>query len=192
MNETPSTTNTRSKLTLLLVVAVFVMPIAVAWWYATLGADRIGGEMLNHGELLSPPIDTRDNSALSILSSLSLGPGEWAMIYLAREACDPACQAALEKLLTIHTVLGHHGERVRLAATVSEDSAAQTSRRLEYFNEGGLRKALYDGLQPAQSNTAHILFLDWRGQIPIRFDGDAAPAGITKDLKRLLRGSKIN
>ena len=36
-----------------------------------------------------------------------------------------------------------------------------------------------------------VVFLDWRGQIVSYFVIDADPANIKKDLKRLLRASKI-
>ena len=191
MNESPPERSGNPRLTLLLVIFAFVCPIGIAWWFVYFGNEQIGADMLNHGELLSPPLDIREASELAPLRDLGLGPGQWAMVYVTTGACDRSCTDELEKLNTIHTVLGHRGDRVQVAALL-EQPLAQNPARISTIANPALSRHLLAMLPASAGSSSHIFFLDWRGQIPMRFDGSAKPGGITKDLKRLLRASKIN
>lgn len=115
------------RLTLLLVVALFVVPILVAWWYARIAPPGEGTHLVNHGLFIEPPLDIRHDDDMAPLREFTLAPGEWAMLYFTDGACEEACNEAAGLLDAIRTVIGRDATRVRIAAVA--DSAPQGAPR---------------------------------------------------------------
>lgn len=183
--------NTRAAPTLLALITVFVLPIILAWWLAVVRPPVGEGKLLNHGTLIRPPIDIASNPATRPLEKIELSPGEWAMVYVGGGPCEAACVAALNKLAKIRAVLGQGAIRVRVAALVDGSDGTVpgtvivTDRQARSFLSGTL------GSRLAAEAEHGIVFLDWRGQIMMYFEVDASSGDIKKDVKRLLRASKI-
>ena len=183
--------NTRAAPTLLALITVFVLPIILAWWLAVVRPPVGESKLLNHGTLIRPPIDIASNPAMRSLEKIELSPGEWAMVYVGGGPCEAACVAALNKLATIRAVLGQGAIRVRVAALVDGSDGTVpgtvivTDRQARSFLSGTL------GSRLAAEAEHGIVFLDWRGQIMMYFEVDASSGDIKKDVKRLLRASKI-
>ena len=89
-------------LTVSLVVAAFLAPVLLAWWFARSGAPQLGGELVNHGRFIQPPLDVRATAALEPLREIALGPGEWAVVVYGEHACAAACQQAADNAERIH------------------------------------------------------------------------------------------
>ncbi len=190
MDEQPGRRGVSPRVIAATVVAVFVAPILLAWWMAV---ARPPGEhgLVNRGTLIRPPIDIKASAALAPLGDIELGPGEWAMLYYA-PTCGADCRAVQTMLTTIHSVLGHDSTRVRLVSLLDE---AVDAPGLQVLANPAARRYLAAAVSTASDNNGHeqgVVFLDWRGQIMIYYSNVDVPADIKKDLKRLLRGSKIN
>ncbi|MGR8918613.1 MAG: hypothetical protein ACU85V_03265 [Gammaproteobacteria bacterium] len=182
------------RLTLLLVVAAFVAPILIAWWFAFVSPPESSAR-LNRGVLIQPPLDARAERVLAPLGAIELGPGEWAMLAYTAGACGTDCNATLGMLRTIRQVLGHDGTRVRIAALADEAGATDVGDAVELIVDAPARARVAAGVSagggPAAAASG-VVFLDWRGQLMLYFADASQPGDIKKDLKRLLRGSKIN
>lgn len=179
----------RNRATLLLIAAIFVMPIGVAWLYAAgvFGLNDRGH--LNHGELISPPLALTDLPASTALAPLlKLPAADWAALYVARGNCDAACVKGLRELAVIRTLVGKEGTRVSVFGVVAaapESPTADLPRIIVSAAAAGeLSKALQD-------RAAFIGFVDARGLLMMHFAPDAASADIKEDLQRLLRASAI-
>lgn len=176
-------------------VAIFVVPIAIAWLYAA-GYFELGDwGRSNRGSLITPPIDLRDVAAVApLFDRADLKPGEWAVLYLSAARCEQACLAALDRLSTIKSVLGYAGQRVRvLSLTGAEEIVAQEEHAFHRMADPSVFAAIAERLvarAPAAS-TEQIVLIDWRRQVVLRYAQEAPPIDIKKDLKRLLRASKI-
>lgn len=173
---------------LLIVVAVFVAPILAAWWLAHVappGDDRL----LNHGTLLRPPLDIRATDELAALRAIPLAPGEWAMIYFTPGSCAEACTQAVDMLERIRSLLSHDATRVRIAVVTDTPSATAVPGAVA---DASARARLAAAAPAGAAPGSGIVFLDWRGQLMLYFPDAAQPADIKDDLKRLLRGSKID
>lgn len=92
----------RSRLTLITLVLVFLLPIIAA----KLVLDRhwYQGAATNHGTMIVPPLDIAD---------VSTGlPAEWRLGLLVDQECPAQCQQALHIMNQIDVALGKETERV--------------------------------------------------------------------------------
>ena len=193
MNETPPRRGLPARVTLLLVVTAFVVPILVAWWMARVQPPASGSHLVNRGSFIRPPLDIRADPALTPLSAIPLEPSEWALVYYAPGECTQPCRDAIEMLQTIRSVLGQATTRVRVAAVL--EHAAEVPPVTHLVADAAARTRLAaaagSGTEPGTALDSGVVFLDWRGQIMMYFADTSAPADIKKDLKRLLRASQI-
>jgi hypothetical protein len=73
--------------------------------------------------------------------------------------------------------------------------ASGNSQQLGYLNDSDALKLLSSEIAARTEFsrvTSGIFFADWRGQVVSYFPENANPADIKKDIKRLLRGSKVD
>lgn len=192
MSEQTNDRQSKSRWTLVAVIAAFVVPILLAWWLALGGGLDADDQLINHGTFIRPPVDVAADPALAVLETIPLAPGEWAIVALNADACTAACEATLGTLLTLKSLLGNAATRVRVALLA--DLPAPPREGLVLLVEPGARTALAERLRtvPGASGDGNaVVFLDWRGQIMMFYPDAAAPAGIKSDLHRLLRASKI-
>ena len=177
---------------LLGVLAVFVLPIVVAYWFAILHPQVTTRPLLNHGVLLDPPIAVATDPATQSLAQIPLGVSEWGLLYVAAGSCAERCAKAVTQLVTVRQLVGKEGTRVHVIAVV--DSAPQALPDARTITDPVARefisRAVGDHLPQAREQA--IVFFDWRGFIMLAFAADASPADIKADLQRLLRASAIH
>tara|TARA_R110002073_G_scaffold176552_1_gene334257 strand:+ start:382 stop:930 length:549 start_codon:yes stop_codon:yes gene_type:complete len=181
---------------LLGLVLLFVSPILISWAYIA-GLINLGPiSLTNRGNLLSPAVDLREvDAAAGLFTEAHLQPGEWVLTYIAQGACDADCLGVLDKLLTIRSLLGYSGQRVRVIALTETASAAPLAAN--YTGHVLSDPAAHDVLESALAHAVdtelppQIVFIDWRRQLVMRYDRDAPPEDLKKDLKKLLRASQI-
>ena len=175
----------------LLVVAAFVVPILVAYWFAILHPEAAPKRLLNRGSLIEPPIAFDADPAGQALRVLDLQPDEWGLVYFGTGPCAQECLARLELASTIRTLIGAQGKRVHLVALVDEAPAsppALTRVIADAAARGLLSAELAKRGAPAE---AGYVFVDARRIAMMAFAPDAPPADIKEDLKRLLRASSV-
>lgn len=181
----------RQRLTLLAVVAVFVLPIGLAWWLVSARPPALTEELVNRGRLLTPPIDVRAEPALEALATVPLAAGEWALLTVGEGACEGPCAVALARAQDVRTVLGQGATRVRVVAVTDRPPASGPG--VIAIADPALRGALGAALRARGPGLgpSGMLLLDWRGQVAMHFPLDAPPGDVKKDLGRLLRASKV-
>ena len=187
----PAPNQSRAWPMVLALVAVFVAPILIAWWLVGVGPPSEREGLLNHGTLIQPPLDVGSHAETQRLDRIELKPGEWAMMYVGPGRCEADCDRTLDKLATIRTVLGQGAIRVRIVALI--DEAAESPSGVVTIADRVTRSFVSTTItgRVAGAHERGIVFLDWRQQIMMYFDIDAPPGDIKKDIKRLLRASKI-
>ncbi len=176
----------------LAVVAAFVAPILVAWWFAIVHPEALPPRQLNHGELLQPPVDFAANPACAALDALKLAPAEWGLMYYGPGPCAADCVRQVELLTTIRSLIGAQGARIHVAALVDAAPAQPIAQALTIADAGA--RVWLAREAAGRTGTARdqgIVILDSRRLAMMIFPADASPAGIKEDLKRLLRGSAI-
>jgi hypothetical protein len=191
---TASASLARNRTTLVLIFAMFVAPVVLAWLLANGYIDLPGDKRLNHGALISPPIDLRtypDTPAMRALRGLP--PADWAVVYVDPDACAEACARALRELAVIRTVIGNDGTRVSVFGLVAKAAALSDPKLPRILIDPASVTALGKDLasRGQEVKMPLVAFLDWRGQLMMHFPPDAPPGAIKEDLRRLLRASAI-
>ena len=182
----------RNRLTILLIIGLFVAPIVLAWLYVAGVFDWRAQGMLNRGNLISPPIDiTALNPPLRLPAWSEMAPSNWAVIVVTDGACAATCREALDRLLIIRELLGQGSERVSIHALATAAAVPPHQARIivDPVALVGLQRALAHAAPPLKLPA--IVFLDWRHQLMMHYALDTNPKNIQQDLKRMLRASAI-
>lgn len=174
----------------LMLIALFVLFFGSA---IVAGALRFSGWMpaglRNHGELLAPPVDLRQNS-------LQLAAGEayawqpeariWRIMAVPPAAgCDAGCDALLEQLDKVWRLFGHNADQVQVLWLGDAPAAAERLPEMHVLrDDSGVRAALPRSADPAG---APVYVIDPNGFVILRYPPQADPAGIRTDMSRLLK-----
>ncbi|AXT38610.1 hypothetical protein D1814_07970 [Alteromonas sp. BL110] len=108
--------NTASKKTLIIMVAVFVLPVVMA--KLALDNDWFTKGATNKGQLLAPTINM---SAL-----LKDAEPKWRLLYVMPNECDAVCENALFSINQVWLALGKESDRAQ-AVVVTSDSSDQVA-----------------------------------------------------------------
>ena len=187
----------KSRIILVGLTMIFVGPILIAGLYTSGYLQMDSLARTNRGLLISPPVDLRELPALQpLFDRAALGVGEWLLLYLAPTECAASCEATIERLSTIRSVLGYSGQRVHILGLLNISESVERSKSpqaAKLMPDPVVHDALMDAFrrQVPDANLPQIVFIDWRKQMVLRFDSEAAAADIKKDLKKLLSASKI-
>jgi hypothetical protein len=177
---------TRSRRMLLLLVALFFVPLAAAF-IAYYGGWRPAGST-NHGELLQPIRQLPATFAEPLT-------GKWALAWVGDGACNTDCQTALVFARQTRLSLAADTNRVKWVLLATDhccnreylDTAHQGIIALDAAAD---RAALLATLP--EKDLAHSLFvIDPLGNIVLRYDVRNSPRGLLEDIKKLLKLSHI-
>ena len=184
----------RGRVQLVLLIAVFVLPLV-----ASVAAHLLGwstGKTGNYGALIEPrPLPE------VALDSIDAGPnrlgalrGKWVLLQFDAPACDAACERKLYVMRQARQALGRDQDRVE-RVWILGDAARPAARLLEAIEGTRLLRAQDPRLEasfPAERSVRdHIYLIDPRGNLMLRFPRDADPAKVIKDLRQLLKYSAI-
>lgn len=177
---------------LLLIAAVFFGPLAIAaLLYFSGGLQPIG--RTNHGELLEPIVNIPEALPDSPVSARI--DDYWVLVYLNDGACTEVCERALHTTRQLRLMLGNemnrllrlflHGESPPDTVFLNAEHAGLIILRDSAFSE------LLDNKRPAILSDGGYFLLDPLGNLVMYFEPALDPADMVKDIKRLLKLSRI-
>ena len=187
----------RGRWPLIALVAVFIAPVLVAFFWQSTG-------YVNRGRLIEPPrlvsdlaMNMIDGRAM-VLSSLT---GKWTYVYFSHEVCDQTCNAVIESLVRIRLSRGKHKDRIQFLVAIvspsappsSDESVSHPTALTAYIEKSALgrwRKAFgVEGSAPPEAG--RIYLLDPLGYLMMSYPLAIDPNDIRKDLARLMRVSRV-
>ena len=185
------------RLKMLLVLLVCAAPVIAS--YFTYYVIRPQGRS-NHGTLIEPQRPLPDARALPLtdLEGAPVDPrtleGQWLLITVAGGACDAACERQLYLQRQLREALGKDKERLDRVWLVDDEAAVRPELRAALQGATVLRaprEALVRWLEPAAGHPleAHFYLVDPLGHWMMRMPAPSEPAGIKRDLDKLMRGS---
>lgn len=193
----PVTTKKRSRLPLLAVLAVCVLPVLVSYlmYYVVRPEGRT-----NYGELFQPVIDaaklpaTEDGQAKT--TSLQSLTGKWLMVSAGNAACDVTCVERLYLIRQVRATQGKEMERIERVMLITD--AGTLSKEVQQAYDG-MRMLRVNPVQLAaalpasqgQQTQDHIYVVDPLGNVVMRFPANPNPSKMKKDVGKLLRASRI-
>lgn len=197
-----NTVNMKSnRKTLLILLFVFVLPAIIS--FVMFFTEWRPSSTINHGELVLPVREIKDRDMLSMdekpvkFSDLN---GKWTMVYFDSSECTDACMSQLYFMRQTHSSLGKNYDRMQRIYILTDTKAlAELKPKLSEYagmlvwknDKNSIQKLLQDfGLNSQSTDTRkNIYLLDQQGNLMMRYAPDAEPAGVRKDLERLLKYS---
>lgn len=200
----PDDATRRARRQLLLLVAIFSLPVLVAYalYFSGWRPETSG----NYGELVQPPrplpgltLQTLDGKDLG-LSGLQ---GKWTLLMFGIAECTKPCTATLDKIHRIILAQGSKAERVRAVFVVTDSRARDWLQYLLKDYPGTL--ALAGSANTIRMLTSHfalsqgtplddpnrIYLVDPLGNFMMSYPAEADANRVRKDLARLLRVSQV-
>ena len=150
----------------------------------------------NYGELLEPrPLsDPRLTLADGTPFQLSSLKGKWVLATVDSAECDAWCEKKLLYIRQLRLTQGKDMDRVERAWIVTDEAPPRADAVASYEGTWFIRAA-GSGLVtlfPASSAVSdHIYVIDPLGNLMMRYPRDPDPRLMIKDLKRLLKASRI-
>ena len=190
---------TKSRAYLLGLFGVFFVPLLFAMWLYFGPNTWLTPSSQNHGELIQPPRPLNDFQITSVDGNQwgqAKFSGKWTLLYLGSAVCDLYCEASLFKMRQVRLSLGRERQRVqRIYLGLDNNSDTQIIDEVltnypqllvVWFAE----EQLYNHLPLFKDLSTNEIY-DPLGNIMMRYSKYATAKGMKKDLKRLLKLSKI-
>lgn len=186
--------NARQKL--LLLAVLFFAPVIGAITIFFHAPEWFPGRV-NYGTLVSPArplpdLALADPDGAPAPTALQ---GKWTLAYLGRAACDDACSARLVLTRQVRLALNQNRGRVQ-RAYLAPDAAAAAAARTQLGAEHPDLVILVAGaaaanafFQPIDPNALYLL--DPLGNWLMAYTGTVEHKGLHRDLKKLLRVSRV-
>ena len=190
--------STRKKNSLIMgvITLAFVSPLLVADVIAS-------GDKSNHGDLITPPRPLADLPLHDPVAAKDYQlHGKWNLLYLGDRCAGETCLDNLYRMRQIHAAMDKHSLRVQRVLLLREQDAAALRSILTPYAGQRIIKAdaaararliplfkLDAGDKPLLTRRLYII--DPRGNLMMSYPPAADPRGIIKDLKKLLKASRI-
>lgn len=202
---TPDARQRRGRRQLLVLAAIFFVPLAVAFWlyYGPSGWRPVGGT--NQGDLVDPAVPLPAVS-LAQPDAARTAPeflrGKWTIAYLGDGACDERCRQALYLSRQSRIALNKDMARVQRVFLATGQCCDRTYLQAEHpdlvvaliGDDAGSRALLAKfpalGGVPA-AEAGRLWVVDPLGNLVLSYSGQAPDKALLTDVKKLLRLSHI-
>ncbi|MEM7195033.1 MAG: SCO family protein [Pseudomonadota bacterium] len=191
----------RGRVKLLMVLACFIGPLAVAFfWYYGLGGVGATSSLVNHSPLIEPvrklqPFEQPDIQGNTI--NLDRLEKRWTIIHIMGAVCDSSCETSLYNTRQTRIALGKDMDRVQ-RLLISPDEQMLSGLSTEHpdaIRALTIDPALGSQLQTIFSNHAKhrddAVLVDPIGNAMMIIPVELNPSLLLKDLKKLMKLSKI-
>ncbi len=189
----------RARLSLIAVAALFLLPVASAWLVWVGPRDWLPESTTNRGSLVSPSVAVPPGAFIPIdgrpLPADWL-EHHWTVLVWWEGPCRDACEQTLWWVRQAHGALGKDIPRVErlliVAEPVSNRELFRWQARYPGFRVARTEPAARERIAAALARGAPaVLLLDPGGRVVLSYPPDAEPKALVRDLRRLLRISRI-
>ncbi|MDH3351397.1 MAG: hypothetical protein OEM60_02640 [Gammaproteobacteria bacterium] len=181
------------RLQLLLIAAVFLGPLLVAAWLYFQGPSWQPSKRTNHGELLQPIVNIRDELSRSPLHAQNAD--SWVLLYSHDGPCEKACRDALYTSRQSRLMLGREMDRLKrvfLRSASAPDTVFPGGEHPDLITtEDSRLNVLLENKRPTDLPAGGYFLIDPLGNLVMYFRPDLDPADMVDDIKHLLRLSRI-
>lgn len=194
----------KSRIKLVLIFSLFAVPLLLASVYLHLVRSS-GGQLgdTSRGQLVDPAVPLTEFTLQSADEAFNLDSvrGLWTLLYLPEGACDETCQLNLYHMRQVRLALNHRMDRVQRAMVLQTENQVSATILAEHpglvvaTGSAEAQSVLRDQVRSAESKMDPmpdaIYLIDPLGNLMLRFPSDLEPKSMLKDLKHLLKVSRI-
>lgn len=191
LKDNPDFIKQRSKgrRTFVMIALLFFGPFVLATLAHKMGWTP-SGDSVNRGQLIQAEIpllaqalqiDERDET-------IELRK-KWSLLLFVPNACGEACKAEIEKFEIVHFRLNRDIERVQFV--VVNDQSSVESPFARKVTKGASENALLESVENLELATEGLYVVDPLGFAVSKYALDSGAEDLQKDLKRLLKVSRI-
>lgn len=194
------------RVALLVIAALFVLPLVAAWLMYRGVIDYTPRATRNLGQLVEPPVplpwaDTAANPVGE--SPESTFAGHWVVLHAVPRPCPDACLQAIVNLRQVHLASGRDQSRIRIALLQETGDAVLADQLLDIYpvfrllaDPRGTLRPMLDQVarrhgQP-QGAAGSTFLVDPLGNVMMFYAAGSDPNHLKGDLKRLLTWSKLD
>ena len=185
---------------------MFLAPGFVAWVMHHSGEQGWRPEGLtNKGELVHPA------RPLTMPADLMAGDrplnvylqGLWTLVYIGDSDCDAVCNGNLYKIRQVRTAQNENMKRVQTLYLMQGESMSDSLAQLVQEEYPNLTVVPVSSVQAeamapffliedtSMQQAERVYFVDPLGNLMMYYEADADPGGMLRDLRKLLKFSKI-
>ncbi|WP_317704800.1 hypothetical protein [Methylomarinovum caldicuralii] len=183
-----------------LIVLIGTAPWLGAWYLVR--HPGLWGTPGNHGQLLQPPRPLSYEQFQPVPGArkdLKEIRGRWVMMHVIVPGDEPACRQVLDDTRRLHPLFSKDIPRVRRLAVWGEDRPPAAGLRSQLFGDRDLYLARVPpdfaarlaGWIGRPLRCGQLFLMDPLGNLMMWYDAGFDPYGLYRDLKRLLKASRI-
>ena len=191
---------------LVLLGLMFMAPAFVAWVMHNSSEQGWRPEgTTNRGVLVHParPLTLPAEMVIAGEPANDYLQGMWTLLYIGDADCDAVCNENLYKMRQVRTAQNEHMRRVQQLYLVRDEAVPAALQTLLDNEYKGLTVMLVTADQAEQiapyflidgvsmQGAERVYIIDPLGNLMMYYPPDANPSGMLKDLKKLLKYSKI-
>jgi len=194
-----------SRKKLIWIFALFFLPLFLATiWFQVVQTGAISWGSTSRGELIAPAVPLTEFSLVEAESDVAFGlddlRGKWTILYVPGTACAEDCEKTLYDIRQARLALNHRMERVQRVVLTTQpiafsDEVQKANLGLRVVNDSETDTTFIDQVNAAQSgmeSKSNLIYLiDPNGNLMMRYTTDQLPKPLFKDLKHLLKVSRI-
>lgn len=194
----------KSRTKLLLIIAIFGIPLILASIYLQMVRSS-GGQLgdTSRGQLIQPAVPLTEFSLLQAGEPFNLDTvrGSWTMLYMPQGECADACKLNLYHMRQVRLALNHRMDRVQRAVLLESEGQLPEELLAEHLGlmavigsaqeQAVLRNQVESAESKMDSLDDAIYLIDPFGNLMLRFPPDLKPKSMLKDIKHLLKVSRI-
>jgi len=195
-----------SRKKLVWIFTLFFLPLLLATlWFQVVRTGVINLGSKSNGELIAPAVPFTEFALQEVGADKAFDlddvRGKWTILYVPGSACNGECEKTLHDIRQARLALNHRMERVQRVLLVDEEQTfsteiqdAQLGLRIVGGDQQGSSgfaeqmSAAQSGMEP---KTNMIYLIDPLGNLMMRYTPDQLPRPLFKDLKHLLKVSRI-
>jgi hypothetical protein len=189
---------------LLTIVAWFFIPLAMAVaWYGLLPAGYRPSSMTNNGELLDPvfSLETFDQQVVNgeTFSGKDVET-VWTLVHFIQGQCDARCSESLYNTRQMRLSFGKEIERIQRISVLKDGQndpsnlkmwASHPDMRVLIAAKGGIGSQIETKVKGFDWDSNAVFLLDPLGNVVMRFRASLELKLVKKDIKKLLKLSRI-
>ena len=147
-------------------------------------------DTVNYGSLITPAIQLADSDFGLVNKEISIQlRDKWSLLFFIPNQCDEQCLKGVRELEAIHLLLNRDIQRVQLLAI--NNAGIDLGVYTKQLDAGEKLNALQKDFVQAQQTLLGAYLIDPKGFLVLAYPPNADGKMMQKDLKRLLKYSRI-